>query len=356
MATHAVVLAGGSGTRFWPASRRAQPKQLLSLSADPRSLLAQTLARVESLCPIERSWVVTGTHLATAIRAELPRLSESALLLEPEAKNTALSVGWAAAAIQAKDPEALVMVLPSDQHVADAPAYLGTLQRALESAAQGEVTTVGITPTRAETGYGYIETGGELGPSLLRGVRFTEKPNQALAEEYVRGGRHYWNSGMFFFRAVDMLQQIERHLPKLHAALPAMLKAGSDTAALRAIFAGLDSVSIDYGVMEKLPSFRVVAGDFGWSDLGSWQVAWELGKQDERENVAVGHAVFVDASGNLVYDLRRKPEQRTVALVGVQGVCVIVTDDAVLVIPRERAQEVRAVVDELSKAGKKALL
>lgn len=353
---YAVVLAGGSGTRFWPASRRHRPKQLLSLIPSvEQSLIAATVERLGALCPPERILIATGRHLLEATQQALPELPASSFLGEPVARNTAACIGWATAVVQRRSPNAVVMVLPSDHHVTDVPAFQATLQRAIEAASQGFITTVGIQPTRAETGYGYIEAGEEALPGGVRWVsRFVEKPDRLRAEQYLASGRHYWNSGMFFYGAAHMREAIERHLPELARGLDRLDRAegtGDAAAELTSVFEALPSISIDYGVMEKESRLCVVPASFGWNDLGSWFSAWELADKDGAGNAAPPSAVFVDARGNLVCDLRRDAATQTVALVGIQDACVIVTDDSLLILAKDRCEDVRHVVEALRQRG-----
>jgi mannose-1-phosphate guanylyltransferase len=352
-----LVLAGGSGTRFWPASRKSRPKQVLGMGPDPSlPLIGHTLRRVASLCPASQMIVATGEALVNVTREALPELPASSFIAEPVAKNTAPCIAWGAQVIARRDPEAVVMVLPSDHHIEDEAEFRRILSLALATAAQGTITTVGVKPTRPETGYGYIEAEREHAPGVLAVNRFVEKPDLATAEGYVAGGRHFWNSGMFFFRAVDMLRAVEKHLPAVHEGLK-VIEAGAaqgpeaERAATARAFASMPSISIDHGIMEKLESLAVVPGSFGWSDLGSWHTVWELGKRDHADNVGPEDSVFIDAHRNLIEDLRTNKTVRTVALLGVSDLCVVETDDAVLIMPRSRAQDVRAVVDELAKRG-----
>ncbi len=352
---YAVILAGGSGTRFWPASRRLRPKQLLPLGPSaPKSLIASTVERLAPVVPTERVFIATGEHLVEATSQELPNLSADALLAEPRARNTAPCIGWAASVIARRDPEAIVMVLPSDQHVGDQGAFVEVLQKAVASASRGHITTVGIVPTRPDTGYGYIEVGEEREAGAFRVARFVEKPDLDTAKGYVESGRFLWNGGMFFFKAKDMLRAFQEHLPALADGLRTIDEAagrGADAekGAVRDFFDTCELVSIDYGVMEREAELSVVPGSFGWSDLGSWESAWELSPKDADGNAAPDSAVLVDSKDNLVANLSSSGAGKIIALVGVEGLCVVETDDALLVMPREKSQDVREVVSILEK-------
>jgi mannose-1-phosphate guanylyltransferase len=370
LSVHALILAGGAGTRFWPASRSARPKQLLPLLGGEPMILT-TAKRVLPLCNVGResaSWarvlVATGAHLAAATRDILPELPQANLLIEPVPRNTAPCIGWAAATVARADPESVLAVLPSDHHIADVGRFREVLAAAISSARGGTITTIGIRPTHPETGFGYIETGDPRPDGALSALRFVEKPDRDRAAAFVAGGRHLWNAGMFFFRACDMLAAIRAHLPALAGGLAELDRAaarGAEAEALARVFPGLPPVSIDKGVMEHLAELAVVPGDFGWSDVGSWQSAWELAGKDEGGNSAPEGTVLIDARGNHVVDLRGGSPgpahgRRVIALVGVEDLVVVQTDDALLVVPRDRAQDVKLVVDALRARGDSGLL
>jgi mannose-1-phosphate guanylyltransferase len=352
---HAVILAGGSGTRFWPASRRMLPKQLLPLAgATDEPLIAATLRRLAPIVPAERVWIATGTRLVDATAAALPLVPKTHFLAEPVARNTAPCIGWASATIARLDPEAIVAVLPADHHIGDEPGFQAVLARAIDVASQGWLTTIGIVPTRPETGYGYIEVGDRLGEGSHVVRRFVEKPSREKAEAFVAGGQHLWNAGMFFFRASVMHEAIAEHLPALAQGLSAIDAAavrGDESRVLCDVFPTLPSISIDHGVMEKAGRIAVVPGSFGWNDVGSWQVTWEMSERDASGNALPAGTVAVDAHDNLVRDLSSGAARKRWALVGVNDLVVVETDDAVLVIPRDRAQDVRLVVDALNARG-----
>ena len=349
---HAVVMAGGSGTRFWPASREHAPKQLLPLAgrAD-EPLIAATVRRLAPAVPPERVWVVTGARLADATAAALPGVPRGQILAEPAARNTAPCIAWATATIARADPDAVVAVLPADHFIGDEPGFRTVLARAVETAESGWLTIIGIVPTRPETGYGYVEVGEPIAAGVHAVARFVEKPTRDRAEGYVASGRYLWNAGMFFFRTGVMLDAIAKHMPALAAGVAEI----RDQASLARVFPTLQAISIDHGVMEKAERIAVVPGSFGWNDVGSWEVTWELAARDEHGNAVPDGTIAVDATGNLIRDLSSAGKRRF-ALVGVRDLVLVETDDAVLVIPRERAQDVRAVVEALRARGEKERL
>jgi mannose-1-phosphate guanylyltransferase len=353
----AVILAGGSGTRFWPASRRSRPKQLLPLGpSQSLPLIAATVDRINSLVPAERVLIATGASLVPATRAALPDLPATGFLGEPQPKNTAACIGWAASIARRRDPNALVMVLPSDHHIADQAGFLEALGLALESAEGGAIATIGIKPTRPDTGYGYIEMGDPVRPGLNKVVRFVEKPKRDLAEQYVASGRFVWNGGMFFFKADRILAEIETHVPELAQGLRRIeVAAAHGPEAEREetvkVFAEVPSLSIDVAVMEKAKALTVVPASIGWTDLGSWESSWELAQKDDAGNACNGPAVVVDGKRNLLLDLRTNATKQVMVALGVHDLCIVQTDDAILVIPRDRSQDVRAVIEELTRLG-----
>lgn len=358
----AVIMAGGAGTRFWPASRTNRPKQLLALGGSNEALLTATVKRLAPLVTPDRVFIVTGAHLAEGTLKAVPDVPRAQILCEPAARNTAPCIAWAAAVIARIDPDALVMVLPSDHFIADEPEFRRVLERATKSAEKGRVSTIGIVPTRPETGYGYIEVGGDHddGGGAKDVARFVEKPDRARAEAFLAGKKHLWNAGMFFFRAADMKKLVAEHLPELAKGIEAIddaakKGAAEEDATVKAVFPTLPSISIDHGVMEKAKGLAVVPGDFGWNDVGSWQSAWELGEKDEKENALTENAVAIDASRNLVRNLGQA-KKKVIALVGVDDLVVVETDDAILVLPRERAQDVKLVIEHLKKSGRTEVL
>jgi mannose-1-phosphate guanylyltransferase len=346
----AVILAGGSGTRLWPASRRARPKQFLALGGS-ETLLAATVRRVGAAAP--GVMIVTAADQAEDARLEAPAAT---IVAEPAARNTAAALGLAATHLVARDPDAVMGIFPADQHVGDEEGFADVVERAYAAAERGDViVTIGVPPTRPETGFGWLELGGEraeLGAGVRDVARFVEKPDLARATAFVAGRRHLWNGGMFFVRARRLLAELEQHLPATAAGLRpigAALARGDDeaaTAATTAAYPGFASVSIDHGVMEKAADVVAVPGAFGWSDVGSWAAVGELVPHDGRGNARLGDAVVVDGNDNVTVT-----DAGVVAVVGVSGLVVVRHGDAVLVLPAERAQDVRAAVEALTQAG-----
>ena len=353
---HAVILAGGRGTRFWPRSRTRLPKQLLPVVGD-LSLLQQTVRRVGDLIPHERVWVITSDVLRSKVRKQLPGVPARQIIAEPEGRNTAPAIALAAALIAQRDPDAIMAVLPSDHLILEEGRYLAVLESAARSAASDKLIVLGIQPRYAETGYGYIEfpegvaAGGERPVEVQS---FREKPEQALADEFFEAGNFYWNSGQFLWRASTILKAVEKYLPKTHYALASLPRAGSRSfrSALANAYSKTDKTSIDYGVLEKASNIAGFAcKDFGWNDVGSWEAIYQLAPKDAAGNVAATAVELLEASGNYV-----NASGKLVALVGVHDLIVVDTKDALLVCPRADAQKVSALVKALEKAGWDSLI
>lgn len=338
---HAVVMAGGSGTRFWPLSRSKRPKQFLPLTGGA-PLIVETFRRVAGLQP----WVVCGeAHAALAKKL----LKKTRIITEPQARNTAPAIALATAHVAKADPDAEIVVLPSDQHVADVPAFRAALDAALQTAREGFIVTLGIAPTRPETGYGYIRLGEPVG-SARRAAKFVEKPDLETAKGYLASGDYVWNAGMFIFRAQTMLDAFQRHMPELHEALTELAKAiGTKRyeGALKRLFPKMPATSIDYGVAEKAENIAVVPGSFGWSDVGSFNALPEVRAADANGNVLEGEAIVIDCTGCVVL-----AGERPLAVVGMNDTVVVDAGDTVLVLPKSKSQDVRKVVERL-KAEKK---
>lgn len=347
---HAVVMAGGSGTRFWPLSRRSRPKQFLALATE-RPLITETAARLEGLASRRDVFVVCGRRHAPQVRRLVKGIPARNVLVEPIARNTAPAIALATVHVAARDPQGVLAVLPSDHHIADPAAFRDQLAAAAEVAEQRYIVTLGIQPTRPDTGYGYIQVGAKLsGAAEARSVRaFVEKPDVETARRYVSSGEYLWNGGIFVFRADVMLEAFQTLMPDLWAHLEKIRDAlGKRTypTTLAREFPKMPSISIDYGVAEKAPNMAVVPGDFGWSDLGSFAAIPEVRGADVHGNIVSGKRAFViDSRDSVVLG-----KERVVAVVGMTGVVVVDAGDAVLVVPKERSQDVRKVVDALKAA------
>ncbi len=348
----ALILAGGGGTRLWPASRRSRPKQLLALGG-AESLIAATFGRVSRVLGRERTLVVTAADQAAAIRRALPELPDENLVAEPAARNTgpAVGLGALAAAHRAGDDVRLA-VIPSDAFIADEAEYGRVLTIALEHAAEA-IVTVGIKPTRPETGYGYLRRGALVRDGVYDVARFVEKPDAATAERYLAAGDFLWNSGMFFFTAHRLFDEAAAHMPELAAILAEIRTSADPAGTANARYPATPKISIDYGIMEKASGIRVVPGDFGWNDVGSWSALADIRPKDGAGNVAIGDVVMSDVAGSVVV---AEPGAPLIGVVGVDDLVVVATKDAVLVVPKARAQEVRAVVDALAASRRNELL
>jgi mannose-1-phosphate guanylyltransferase len=301
--------------------------------------------------PKERILVVTAADQVGEVERTAPSLPPENIVIEPKARNTAPCIGLGALEVLRRDRAGVMAVVPSDQYGADAEGYRAALARALDVARSGAIVTIGIVPTHPETGFGYLELGAETERGARVVERFVEKPTHEKAVAYLRDKRHLWNSGMFFFAARRLLEVVRAHMPELHEILHAIEEEPSRTAEL---YPKAPSISIDYGVMEKLPQgdVFVVPGDFGWNDVGSWSALSALRPADAHGNSIAGQSVTVDARGNIIY----AGAKRVVAAVGVHDLVIVATDDAVLVLPKERAQDVREVVKQLEAKDLKTYL
>ena len=347
---YAVIMAGGSGTRFWPLSREKMPKQLLKIGSED-TLIQLTVDRVLPLISREHVFIVTNQGLADEIRSQLTARFggtwDRNLILEPVAKNTAPALGLAALQVNRIDPNGIMVVLAADHAIRNVGAFHACLRTAARAAEQDQLVTLGIKPNRPETGYGYIKAGGGDAGGFFRVERFVEKPDLKTAQGYCASGQYYWNSGMFVWKVRTFLQEIERHMPELYKGLEAVrasIGTGKEAEVVRDLFSRLPSVSIDYGIMEKTDRAAVVPADIGWSDVGSWTALEEVTDKDASGNIISGNVVDIDSRDSVVY-----ADQRLVATIGLRDTIVVDTPDATLVCSRDRAQDVKKVVDELKK-------
>lgn len=342
---HAVILAGGRGERFWPQSRHDRPKQLLALTGSS-TMLQETLDRVAPLAKPAHRWIVTGADLEGPIREN--GIGQARIIAEPAGRNTAPAIAVAAAEIVRGDQSAVMMVLPSDHYIGDSEMFRQTLRQGADLAGDGFLITIGLKPDRPETGYGYIERGEALPDCRIPCFRvksFREKPDLNTAQRFFRSGYFYWNGGIFIWKASAILAEIQRHLPDLYRKLSQWqdkggLAAGAEEFA--EFYRSVDSISIDYGIMEKAEKVAVVKGDFGWDDLGSWEALERLHEKDESGNVVLGRAELAESRGNIV-----SCDRGLVAALGVSDLVIVKSGDAVMVCHRSRVQEVRKLLEQV---------
>jgi mannose-1-phosphate guanylyltransferase len=369
---YAVILAGGRGTRFWPRSRTRTPKQLLNIIGTD-TMLQQTAARLSPIFTPANLWIVTNEDQSAEVRKQLPRVAKSHVLAEPIGRNTAAAIGLAAIHLRDKHGDALMAVLPADHYIAQSAKYRAIVRAALSIATQpGQMAVLGILPTRPETGFGYIERGKSTrrsGKFPVHDVRqFTEKPSLAVANKYVASGRYFWNAGMFFWRVSTVMENLRRYVPKTHAALEelsATIGTPRYANALRKIYPRLENISVDYAILEpatrnaKHPVVHVVPAEIGWSDIGSWEAVYELiaGASNSRRgkktsaNISAGPHFALDAANNFLWS-----PKKFVAAIGVNNLVVVETPDALLICPRDRAQDVGKIVKYLESQKLNSLL
>ena len=332
-----MILAGGSGTRLWPASRRSTPKQFLALGGN-EPLVAKAV-RIGQAIAGDRVVIVTAQEQVNATRAVLADID---LIVEPVGRNTAAAIGLAAATIERRDPDAVLAVLPADQHVSDPSGFVQALDQALAAAETTDaIATLGIPPTRAETGFGYLEVSEQatLGKAIPI-TRFVEKPDRATAERYVASGRYLWNAGIFCATAKRLLGELDAHLPE---TAKTVREIAADSASISR-YASLAAISIDHAVMERASHIVTVPAEIGWDDVGSWAALPAIRQRDSAGNTVVGPTLIVDGTNNVVVS----DDETLIATVGVSDLVVIKSGNAILVVPRDQTQDVRKVVEALA--------
>ncbi len=348
---HPVLLCGGAGTRLWPLSRRALPKQFLPLVSD-KSLLQNTLLRLRGLTQLSAPIVVCSNDHRFLVADQLQEIgiTPASLILEPMARNTAPAVAMAAFAALQRDAKAQLLILPADHTIGNVPAFHAAILAAKPIADEGYMTAFGIVPDAPETGYGYIEQGEKLGEGGSKIARFVEKPDAERAQQFLDNGGFLWNSGMYLFDAQLYLSELQQHQPEVHeASRLAFERAEVDLDFLRAdaeSFEQSPSISLDYGVMEQTERAAVVRADIDWNDIGSYAALWEIGDKDAEGNVGKGHVAFFDSANNYV-----RAEKQLVAMLGVEDMIVVSTPDALLVTRKEHAQDIKKIVDQLRAEG-----
>lgn len=354
MKTYGVIMAGGGGTRFWPLSRKTNPKQLLNLSGKD-VMINETVARINAVIKKDDVYVVTNSLQSQKLKVVAKnRINSQNVIEEPCARNTAACIGFAAVKILKEKGDGVMVVTPSDAYVKDEKKYAEILKTAIEAAEKEDcIVTVGIEPTFAATGYGYIKYV-KSDEAVKKVEAFVEKPDAVTAEKYVKSGNYVWNGGIFVWKASVVIKNIKEFLPELYDGLMRVYEAvGTEKEfdTVNEIYPELPSVSIDYGVMEKARDVKVVTGEFGWNDVGSWDMMGVLHTSDDNGNVTVGDCVAIDTINSTVVS-----SGRLVAVLGMDGVTVVETPDAVLVCPKEKAQDVKKIVDELKKNEREDLL
>ncbi len=354
---YGVIMAGGRGTRFWPRSRTATPKQLLDIIGE-KTMIQETVERISSLIPRERIIIVTGRECADGVQQQLPDIPKENILIEPVGRNTAPCICLAALWIQRRQPEATMVVLPADHYIGDKKTFCNCIEAACEAAQKNDsLVTIGITPNCPETGYGYIQYGDEVGHYHGRGVyrvkKFHEKPQLEKACEFLQG-TFLWNSGIFVWKAATILEEIKTFLPDIYKVfLPVASSIGTAQfeQVLAAAYDSIEAISIDYGVMEKSVKVLTLRGEFSWNDVGSWSAIYDISAKDEQKNVVRGKVVAIDAERIVAYS----PKKLT-AIIGLKDVIVVDSEDALLICAKDRAQDVKKMVELLEEKGMKEYL
>jgi len=353
MPLYPVILSGGSGTRLWPLSRAALPKQLLPLASE-RTMLQETVLRLGGVAGIGAPLVVCNNDHRFLIAEQMREIGVEpmGIFLEPVGRNTAPAAAVAALTLLKRDPDAVMLLLPADHLINNVPAFHAAVAEGLKAVALGRLVTFGIVPDSPHTGYGYIQRGDALADTTAHQVaRFVEKPDAVTAERFLAGGDYFWNSGMFLFAARQFVEELERYRPDMLAACRRALEGGEhdlDFCRLeKEAFADCPSDSIDYAVMERTPNAAVVPAEIGWNDIGAWSALWDVGRKDADDNVVRGDVYLDGVKGSYV-----RAESRMVAALGVENLLIVETPDAVLVADQSKAQDVKKVVDYLKKAGR----
>ncbi|MBI5042264.1 MAG: mannose-1-phosphate guanylyltransferase/mannose-6-phosphate isomerase [Nitrospirae bacterium] len=361
---YAVIMAGGSGTRFWPLSRQLSPKQLLRIDSDD-SLIQQTVKRICSLVPSNRVHIVTNENHYLEMKMQLALLKEKSesriqksevnFLIEPEGRNTAAAIGLAAISLFKKDPNSLMLVMPADHIIKKSEKFMDIVKDAVDAAKKGYLVTFGIKPDRPETGYGYIKTGSRVkGQGIFMVERFTEKPDVNTAQKYLMSGDYLWNSGIFLWKSSVILNEIKNYLPDLYKNLMDVKKTiGSNgfDAAVKSAYSKIKPISIDYGILEKSKKVTVIPADIDWCDVGSWSALDEVVEKDKDGNIKMGNVIDIGSGNSILYG-----GKRVLATIGLKDLVVVDTDDATLVCKKTEAQKVGKIVEELKRRGSEAHL
>lgn len=360
MDAYGVIMAGGGGTRFWPLSRVSTPKQFLNITGED-SMINDTIKRIKDIIPPEKIIIVTNRAQERMLNeVVLEDIPQENVLIEPVGRNTAACIGYAAMVIKKRYGDAVMGVFPSDHYIKDTDEFQRVLKRACELAEGTEkLVTIGITPTFPSTGYGYIKydrerTFAAVDKTAFEVLEFVEKPDTNKAKRYLESGNYLWNSGMFAWKTSVILSSFERFLPRLFkgiAQLEDIIDSADRAQDIDKIYPTLQSISIDYGIMERSDQVAVIPGDFGWNDLGSWDSLGSVFPPDENGNITKGDLVEIETRNSIIYS-----NSRLVAAVGLEDMIVVETRDALLVCPKDKAQDVKKVVEELKKMNREDLL
>ena len=350
MKVYNVIMAGGGGTRFWPLSRQAHPKQLLNLSGND-ALINETIKRINSLTDKENLFIVTNEKQIDLLKDTVGNMCEhNNILPEPSARNTAAAIGYAAFSIMKKHGDGVMCVYPADHYIKNEVEFINILNKAIKVADENEkLVTIGIAPTFPSTGYGYINFDKEIEYNGIAYdvVEFVEKPNYEKAKSYIQSGKYVWNSGMFVWKVSKILDDFKRYLPKVYDKLEKLsefIGTDKEEKMLQEIYPTIPSISIDYGIMERSNDVVVVPGDFGWNDVGSWDVLGAIYPTDENGNICRGETIEIDTKDCIVYS-----EDKLIATVGIRDLIIVSTDDAVMVCKKDKAQDVKKIVDKLKE-------
>ena len=358
MKTTAVIMAGGRGERFWPKSRNDFPKQFLSLTSDGKTMIQKTVQRILPLVSYDDIFIVTNQKYVGLVKEQLPQIPNENILAEPMAKNTAPCIGLACAVIRKKYQDAMMLVLPSDHLIRYEPMYIDTLKQAISVAEQDNtLVTIGITPTYAETGYGYINFSRDTQENRMcvyKVNRFVEKPDIDTAKKYLASGDYLWNSGMFVWKVSSIMNDFARFLPETYEGLERIEESvGQDNfeQVLRTEFDKFKSESIDFGIMEKSDSIYVVSGSFGWDDVGSWLALERINTTNEYGSYVKGDVITINTKRSIV-----SGGKRLIAMVGVEDMIVVDTDDTILICAKDSAQDIKKVIENLKICNRTELI
>lgn len=348
-----LIMAGGTGTRFWPLSRKESPKQFLYLTNNKRTLLQETVDRAKKLVNIDQIFISTNQHYVKKIKDQIPDLPIENIIVEPHKRNTAPAIGFACLKIKRKYPNTTMAVLPSDHQIKEETSFLKTLKKAYDYAIKEKsIITIGIKPNRIETGYGYIEVdrNPDCKEEISKVKKFTEKPNRETAKRFVNSGNYLWNSGIFIWQLDTIIKKIESYLPNLYSSLKKIDNDLNSSEGKRIVdqeFLKMDSISIDKGVLEKENNIYVLPANFGWNDLGSWRALEDIKKKDKNNNISEGNYLSIETEDSIIIN---QDDSKIVTVVGGDNLIIVNTDDALLVCDKKKAQKVKELRELLAKS------